>query len=184
MAGVLSTSVLQNISEVTLMDKTFHGAVTDLQIWRRLLTTGEIDDFNQCQPSIIGDTYRWDPSQLTVQGRLEIEDISVEEYCPRSRERILVGSGRLMGFFQSEKFCREVLQGRVAVAENVEILRAMGEENEYGDCPEFFYTGYTKDQNGDFVDYYDKNPMTLRKVEIQIIPFYCLSVLLKPNRQT
>ena len=174
MAGPLSTSVFQNISEVTLMYKpfseTFHGAVTDLQIWRRLLTTGEIDDFNQCQPSIAGDTYRWNPSQLTVQGRLELEDISVE-YCPRSQETILVGSGHLMGFFQSVEFCSKVLQGRVAVAENVEILRAMGEENEYGDCPEYFYIGFTKDQNGDFVNYYDKNPMTLRKVEIQMIPF-------------
>ena len=91
----------------------------------------------------------------------------MEEYCPQSHQAILVGSGNLMGFFQSVEFCKEVLQGKVAVAKNVEILRKMGEENAKGDCPEFFYSGYIKDGNGDYVDFYDKNAMNIRKVEIQ-----------------
>ena len=171
LTGILQSPSLREISSVVLMHKptseTFYGAVADLQIWSRLLTELEISEFNSCKVRPVGNVYEWNPSELTIHGDLDIEEIPREELCPQAQKSIIVANGNLMGFFQAVEFCGDVLQGRVAVGKDPETIQDMGRENSGEECPDFFYSGHVADENGHFVGFHDRHPLELRQVEIQ-----------------
>ena len=168
-----SRSVFQNISRLVLMSKgmgmgifqPFYGAITDLHIWKRFLTNKEITDFNDCKLQLGGDVYQWNPDNLSLFGSLAVEDISREEYCGQSQQTTLVANGKLRNFYESIDFCNDVLKGRMAVGKNEDMLRAMGEEIRAFECSEMFYSGYINVGNHKYLDFYDKHPMNLRKVD-------------------
>ena len=122
-----SRSEFQNISRLVLMSRgltgyqSFYGAITDLQIWKRLLSNKEITDFNDF---------------------------------------------KMRNFYETVDFCNDVLNSRIVVGRNEEILRAMGEEIKACEGLELFYSGYIDVGNQQYLDFYDKHPMNLRKVDI------------------
>ena len=150
------------------------GAVTDLHIWQRLLTEQEIHDFNNCQLRPGGDVYQWRPSGLTIASGMMIEDVPRNEFCRQSRKHILIWKGKLLDFNETIDYCSQVLNGRMAVAKNTETLRAMERLNKISECPNVFYSGHIHLGNRKYVDFYDKKPMNLRKVEIK---FYKKKIL-------
>ena len=167
-----SRSDFQNISRLVLMSRgltgyqSFYGAITDLQIWKRLLSNKEITDFNDCKMRSGGDVYQWNPDNLSLFGSLTVEDISREEYCGQSQQTTLVANGKPRKFYETVDFCNDVLNSRIVVGRNEEILRAMGEEIKACEGLELFYSGYIDVGNQQYLDFYDKHPMNLRKVDI------------------
>ena len=159
-----SSDVFKNISIVRL--GSMFGAVTDLQIWQRVLTDQEIRDFNDCQLSAGGDVYQWSTSGLTLSGGMIIEEVPRDELCRKSREKILIAKGNLLDFNETIDYCSQVMNGRMAVGKNTEILEAMNKMNNISECSKIFYSGHIHLGNGKYADFYDKQPMNIRKVEI------------------
>ena len=105
-------------------------------------------------------------SSLSLYGDLSIGDISEEECCPQPDTNILVSSRNKMNFLQTVDFCMDAFRGKMMIAMNVEILRKMGDENGFPECPILFFNGFLHDGNGRYLDFRDKTPMNLRKVEL------------------
>ena len=161
-----NSDIFKNISRVKLGP--MFGAVTDLQIWQRVLSDQEISDFNDCQLSTGGDVYQWRTSGLTIYGGLIIEEIPRDEFCRQSRDKILIGKGNVLDFNETINYCSQVFNGRMAVGKNTEILEAMNRMNlnKSVDCPNIFFSGHVHLGNWKYADFYEKQPMNLRNVEI------------------
>ena len=72
----------------------------------------------------------------------------------------------LLDFNETINYCSQVMYGRMAVAKNKIILEAMNRMNKIFDCPKNFFSGHVHLGNWKYADFYDKQPMNLRKVEI------------------
>ena len=57
--------IFKNISKLIFYErppnKPFFGALTDVQVWRRVITNQEIQDYNHCKYKSHGDVHSWNP---------------------------------------------------------------------------------------------------------------------------
>lgn len=144
------------------------GAIADLQIWKRSLTNQEITDFKECTLKSGGDFYQWDPTDFTLKDNIVIEELAAEEYCQRPPKKTIIPNGKLSQFYETIEFCKDVFKGRMAVSKDLDSLRAMSKAVNASSCTvkSYFYTGHIYDGNGRFLDFYDKQPLNFRNVEI------------------
>ena len=97
-----------------------HGALTDVNIWDRILPEQEQSDWMFCKTETGGNVVSWESAQLNITG-LNTDLISREETCPgpQNIRHFMIVFTRQLNFFDSVKFCRK-LGGQMAVATDKE----------------------------------------------------------------
>ena len=146
----------------------FFGAIADLQIWKRSFTKQEISDFHECKLETGGDFYQWDPMDFTLKDNMVIEELGGEQYCPKPPKTTIISNGKLNQFYETIEFCKNVFRGRMSIGSDLEALSAMRKAVNASSCTlkSLFFTGHIYQGNGTFLDYYDKQPLNFRIVEI------------------
>ena len=97
-----------------------------------------------------------------------MQELYGEDYCPKPAEITIIANGKQSAFDEIIDFCHDVFRGRMAVAKDLDGLRAMNKAINDSSCTEksYFYTGHIFHGNGRFLDFYDQQPLNFRIVEI------------------
>ena len=91
----------------------FHGAVTDVQMWSRWLTDSEIAAWAACQSESGGDLIDWSSAQLNVTGLIQLSQ-ERDLVCAQNSEKKIAAFNMRLDFHQSVKFCSNL--GEIASA--------------------------------------------------------------------
>ena len=126
-----------------------HGAVTDVNIWDRILSEQEVSDWMFCKTETGGNVISWETAQLNVL-QLKTDLIDREKTCPSlgSQHRThLLAFNTKIGLDDSVAFC-EKLDGQLAVVTDQETFSQMW-ATYFEVCPleeggeREFFTGHT-----------------------------------------
>ena len=119
-----------------------HGALTDVNIWDRILPEKDQSDWMFCKTDTEGNVVSWESAQLNITG-LNTDLVTREETCPGPQTNFLAFSTKI-NFFDSYKFCQK-LGGHMAVAVDRETSDLMNQT--FADvCHErdtYFFSGFT-----------------------------------------
>ena len=138
-----------------------HGAITDVNVWDKILTKEEIQNWIDCKDSVGGNFVKWNTSSLNVE-LLEDVEIDVSSICGNnfksSQVKHLAGFNFIINSVEEHnKFCRS-LGFDVAVAKNNDELKDF-HQFQAGECnAEYFFLGYIK-IDGNWVNINDNQPM-------------------------
>ena len=92
-----------------------HGAVSDVNVWRRLLSHQEIRDWQHCRKEPEGRVLTWEKAELDING-LNISDVNRSETCLKTTIGTnYIGYNLKKDFHGMEKFC-ENIGGKFAVS--------------------------------------------------------------------
>ena len=125
------------------------GAVTDVNLWKRILTAEEIRDWQFCRTKPGEISINWDTAELHV-NLMEISDVDKTETClktPAEKNYVAFSVGRTLE--QSVIFCKS-LGGELAVIRDEESAREIGEV-----CPtqlKKLLTGFRRGEGGQWTD--------------------------------
>ena len=98
-----------------------HGAVTDVNIWSRVLSEEEILAWALCEKEVLGPVLSWEGVDLSI-SRLETLEIERDRIClKQNNEKKLLGFNLMKSFDQTVQFCENV-GGSMAVARDLETL--------------------------------------------------------------
>ena len=101
-----------------------HGAMTDLQVWSRVLTDLQLEDWRSCAADSRGNIIDWSNAVLESQG-LDIIELNKKEVCSTREEKVETQSFGIKRSFQNTtKFCKN-FGGEMAVARDEETFKAM-----------------------------------------------------------
>ena len=122
-----------------------HGAVTDLAVWDRILTTTEMTAWARCEKGGpgSGNVVSWDQVELRLSNITE-STINKTELCraATAKENIQAFTNK-NDFYGSQRFCKS-LAAKMAVAEDEGSLKMMN-RTQAKVCGEgWFYAGYTE----------------------------------------
>ena len=124
-----------------------HGAMTDVNIWDRILPEQEQSDWMFCKTETGGNVVSWESAQLNLI-ELKTDLITREETCPVPENRThLMAFNTRKSFSDSVRFCQQ-LDGQIAVVTDEETFlrmwRAFAEVCQPEEGGEFnFFTGHT-----------------------------------------
>ena len=80
----------ENILLMNLMEEFYraphHGAVSDLQVWSRLLDDDEVLQWLQCRSGLVGDFLSWETLQINITG-LYTWDREKDDICPKEKKK-------------------------------------------------------------------------------------------------
>lgn len=101
-----------------------HGAMTEVEVWGRVLTGAQLEDWRECATSTPGDVVHWGAAVLETQG-LEVSEMDRREVCSRREEKVEIQSFGITKSFQNTTiFCKN-LGGDIAVARDEETFKSM-----------------------------------------------------------
>ena len=87
------------------LNHSFHGAITDVQMWNRALTHSQLIEWAQCQDGDPGDLINWETADFNVTGLIK-EVVDKEEICQsKANNNILAAFNRKSSFSDSVQFC-------------------------------------------------------------------------------
>ena len=141
-----------------------HGALTDVNIWSRVLDQQEQHDWMWCRSELAGDLISWENSQLNITGGLNLTSVEREETCLKAsaqEKKNYLTFNSIKNFDETVDFCQKI-GGQIAVAWDEEIFTAMNKSFS-GVCEEKdgFYLGFTdREVEGEWVDVNTGAPMT------------------------
>ena len=104
-----------------------HGALTDVNIWDRMLPEQEQSDWMFCKTETGGNVVSWKSAQLNITG-LNTHLINREETCPGPKNitKLIAFNNSFFNFFDSVKLCQN-LGGQIAVATDGETCKLMNQ---------------------------------------------------------
>ena len=120
-----------------------HGAITDVNIWDRILPEQEQSDWMFCKTETGGNVVSWESAQLNITG-LNTDLVNREETCPGPQNITkIMAFNTKTDFLDSNRFCHK-LGGHMAVAVDKETSDLMNQT--FVDiCPNnpSFFSGFT-----------------------------------------
>ena len=134
-----------------------HGAITDVNVWRRILTEEEVTDWQHCRGEPEGAVITWHTAHLNITD-LNIADVDRNETCLRTGTSY-VGYTLKKSFRDTLKFC-ENLGGKFAVSRDQQSLNEISTvlssnlsqvTNRISRCSKLIYAGFKKISD-DWVD--------------------------------
>ena len=129
---LITISLQESEGNIILMNNNglSEGAVTDVNLWRRILTEEEITDWQHCRSQPAEAALTWEAAELNIK-LMEISEVDMKETCltaPEGKHYVAFNLGRNME--DSETLCKS-LGGELAVMRDEEsageISRAFGE---------------------------------------------------------
>ena len=123
----------------------FDGAITDIHIWTRTLSSQQVEAWANCDASEGGgDFLDWANVTLKLHGDIETSELPPSEVCLGPSETRYLAFPEKFNFVESVKFC-EKIGGEIAVADSFDsidnIQNALTPFRESGQCSTLFYTG-------------------------------------------
>ena len=121
----------------------YHGAMTDVNIWDRVLSEQEQSDWMFCKTETGGNVVSWGSAQLNITG-LNTGLINREETCPGPQNIThLITIYISLNFSDSLKLCQK-FGGEIAVATDEETSKLMN-QTFVGACKggTAFFSGHT-----------------------------------------
>ena len=150
--------ILMGMEKASSPFSTF-GAITDVNIWDRLLTGSEVDRWGRCQllPDG-GNVLSWSSAKWDITAGLQEEEVAREEICAAKDSFVLV-SEKPRSFDATDKYCR-MLGGEMMVARDGEALDQMIQTYNFTKPPlnfgynmqQFFFIGYRQNENEVYLD--------------------------------
>ena len=130
-----------------------HAAITDVNVWRRILSVQEIKEWQYCRTEPEGKVINWDTADL-IMSAMNVSQLNGKETClktPAEKKYISFNIGR--NFDETGRFCRNI-GGAFAVARDEqsseEISRTFGQT-----CQgrRMFFTGFKRmSEDSDWLD--------------------------------
>ena len=100
------------------------GAMTDVNIWDRLMTQSEVEQWSRCELGAGGNMLDWNTAQWEAVG-LQEEEVDIEKVCRKElMKKHLMVLQEKKTFDEAVKRCR-VMGGEVAVGSNKQTLQEM-----------------------------------------------------------
>ena len=108
-------------------DEPHHGAVTDVNVWSRILSDQEIEDWALCRADIEGKRLNWEKLELVI-NKVNISELPRNETCLSYPKKLhYIGFNIKKNFDETEKFCQNI-GGRLAVTRDQQSLAEISEE--------------------------------------------------------
>ena len=86
-------------------NESFHGAITDVQMWSRGLTESEVRSWADCGSEDAGDLIDWSRTELNITGLAQLT-AERDSVCGRKENRTIIAAfNRRLNFYDSAKFC-------------------------------------------------------------------------------
>ena len=125
--------------------KPLNGAITDVNVWNRILSSRDLDSWRFCHSQEKGNILNWTTVQLEISG-LSQEKIDKTELCVDSTDdQLFKAFNQRLGFFDSIRFCQRF--GHLAVArDSLSVIRMTEAYEKIDDriCEDFgSHTGIT-----------------------------------------
>ena len=147
------------------------GAITDVNIWNRLLTETELNQWSRCQLPVGGNILDWTTARWNIMEGVIEEEVDKEKICGKKESFLIIKKIR-RNFDATDKYCR-ILGGEMLVARNNQTLTEMIEafetffpsSNFAKNGQQMFFMGYIKNDNNDFVDINTGEVMKELKIE-------------------
>ena len=135
-------------------ERPMQGMVTDLHVWKKVLTRTEISDWSSCRSSELGDVVSWNSAELNITD-LNSEEMDRATICPtnKSLEETFIAFDMRQTFDETVRFCKD-LGGEIAVSVDQETLAIMTEVHNAtcSDGQGYFYGGYSdQEEEGHWV---------------------------------
>ena len=131
-----------------------HGAVTDVQVWGRVLTREEMMAWYHCETSSKGDVLDWEKVSWQT-FRLNTIEMDKRTICKTDGNPVFKAFNTQMNFYETLHFC-QTINGKIAVAEDRQKYEAMNKtflEVCSSSNSSDFYTGFTDEaDDGIWVD--------------------------------
>ena len=127
----------------------FQAEITDVHIWDKTLSVGEIRTWSTCESNQQGTFLKWDEADISIDERIQTSEISKDELCKVTDSAKYLTFTTKMPFHHSIKYCAN-LGGQIAVAKDFEHLKKMKDsrgKNMNDGCPESFFSGF-ENNNG------------------------------------
>ena len=122
----------------------FDGAVTDLQIWSRILNEEDIQKWSECNGEESGDFFSWEKAEFNFIGDIEAYNLRKSDICSKSNNEKYLAFTEKLNFIDSVKFCKKI-GGEIAIANDFEAVQymqdALSDFRKTETCPSLFYTG-------------------------------------------
>ena len=83
----------------------YSGALTDIQMWSRRLTDGEVAAWADCESDSAGDLIDWSSARLNITGLTEVRAERDTICGSKSNKKIIAAFNRRLDFYRSIKFC-------------------------------------------------------------------------------
>ena len=88
-----------------------HGALTDVNIWSRVLDQQELEDWMWCRSEQAGDLISWENSQLNITGGLNLTNIEREETCLKAsaqEKKNYLSFNSIKNLDETVDFCQKI----------------------------------------------------------------------------
>ena len=122
----------------------FHGEMTDVNVWSRVLSEEEIIKWKKCEAIEAGDVVNWETVKLNLTAGVEIIEEEREKTCWKEETAKTYKAFKSKATFDEMiKLCKNI-GGHIAVAEDetaLSLIETTFKDNCISD--EFFYTGFT-----------------------------------------
>ena len=121
-----------------------HGAVSDLQVWSRLLEEEELLQWLHCRSDLLGNFLTWESLHLNTTGGLLTSDRHKDDICwKENKKKKYFNFDLKMIFEETRTFCRNI-GGEIATVESPENYAEMT-EGLLGVCTHI-YTGHRRSE--------------------------------------
>ena len=152
----------QNVNRNILLMNNFdfgptpvHGAVSDLNIWSRILSEEEISAWSLCQRDLPGSVLSWSEASLDISPMLTVKQIEKSKICLKTKKgKKRVGFNLEKSFDETVEFCQRI-GGNISVAKDEDSLKDIRKvfEEFCADNSLMIHSGYSdKEKEGQWVD--------------------------------
>ena len=144
----------------------FNGAITDVNIWNRILSEKETSNWSKCVSNESGNTLNWEKAQFKKSEKITIGEMEKYEICEVSKPTSFIAFKNRLQFEESIQFCKNV-GGQLSEAKNEYQMKAMKtavkELSAIGrnDCPKQIFSGYLQKHGKNESAILDDEPIPL-----------------------
>ena len=126
----------------------FNGAITDVNIWDKILNEKEVSNWSKCIWKGSGNVLDWTKATFQMSHKINIMEVQKSELCKATKSATYIAFVDRLQYKESIQFCKNI-GGEVAVAKdehNIEQMKISmkklpgidGKE----DCPNYVFSGY------------------------------------------
>ena len=124
------------------------GAISDVNIWGRVLSEQEMKDWEHCRDDPGGAVISWQTAEINTENLL-VSHLDREEMCLKNRTgKTYSRFNKKRNFHQTEKFCANVGGRQFTVhQQSYREISSVNDKEMFKDCAPFFFTGFQMKDN-------------------------------------
>ena len=121
-----------------------YGAITDLNVWNRILSEEESENWMNCTIQTEGDVFSWQNSSQHIQltGLKKISD-SLDNICFQNKSSHLMVGNEALNFEETLNFCNDKIGNKVVISSKETAHKVNKTMNLFAPDSRYVYTGHT-----------------------------------------